>query len=188
MEGMISINTNPMTNTFCLSLIDNKDLVCGHCYSVRALKSFRARYQLVLEKNSRILSSRILDSDRLPRVTEDIMRINSFGELINQTHLQNIFNLARVNPRTTFALWTKRKDLINRTQEIPDNTILIYSIPKLNPKNLIIPPKFHKVFAVYTKQYARENNIEANCGGRRCRECLKCYTFGEPYIIKEFMK
>lgn len=188
MEGMVSVNTNPMTNAFCLSFMDNKDLVCGHCYSVRALKSYRARYGAILEKNSKILSSEIINIDRLPRINEDILRVNSFGELINQTHLQNIFNLARVNPRTTFALWTKRKDLVNRAQKFPENTILIYSIPELNPESIHIPPKFHKVFAVYTKQYARENNIEINCGGQRCRECLKCYTFGEPYIIREHMK
>ena len=43
-----------------------------------------------------------------------IARFHSHGELINETHLINLVNIALHNPHCNFALWTKRFDIISK--------------------------------------------------------------------------
>jgi hypothetical protein len=64
--------------------------------------------------------------------------------------------------------------------------VLIYSDPIINGNNEL-PEGFDKVFTVYTKQYVKENNIDINCGGKKCKDCLLCYV-GDEKLIRELMR
>ena len=114
-------------------------------------------------------------------INSAFFRFHGHGELINMTHLWNFVQIARANPQTTFALWTKRKDFIKKmmTQQKytsipsgkPNNMILIYSNPKINCVQIEPPRFFDKVFNnVSVKGYKNEN-----CTGQKCIECLACY-------------
>jgi len=86
-------------------------------------------------------------------------------------------NICKKNPHTNFALWTKRKDLINKlfkysdSYHPPKNMILIYSNPKIDCVRIEPPRYFHKVF----NNVSHGGYKNENCTGQKCMECLACY-------------
>ena len=152
LEGIKAVNTNTLTNEFCKRRhrIDNPLNICRSCYSVRQLKTYRKNCTKKWEENSKVLSEGIIPWDDLPRTNEIIMRLHGHGELINMDHLVNFTRLAKKNPDTTFALWTKKAPLVGeyeRThEELPPNMVKIFSNPNIN-KIMESPPKnFDRVF------------------------------------------
>jgi hypothetical protein len=200
LDGLHAISTNTVTNEFCQKMnASNKDnQICTICYSHTMLKSYRKNMQPALERNSVLLSKAILEYDDIPFYIHAFMRINAHGELINDTHFRNIVLIARKNPHCTFALWTKRKDIINRVayhkdnhkafangMDLPSNLILVYSNPVIN-KVMYSPPRhFHKVFN--NVEYDHKTN-EQNCTGQKCIDCMICYNFETPSVVIEAIK
>jgi len=186
LEHMNSINVSSLNNPFCIEMSKIEGNVCSKCYSTRLLKCRKA-LKTKLEKNGELLINNINSYD-LPRINAKWFRFNSYGELLNKKHFINLTKIAHKNIHVTFALWTKRIQLVG-DYPVPANLILIYSEPRINPKEVWIPPRFNKVFAVYTKDYIKENNIDINCGGKKCITCLKCYSIHNDYnIIREKLK
>lgn len=181
LKGIASINTSPLHNPFCLKMHKTADTVCAHCYSHAMLKALRANCVPLWKKNGEILSARLLTDAELPtwRVYKHV-RFSAHGELFNKLHCENLFKIARFNPDITFALWTKRPELVSK--DVPDNCILIYSSPIINVQSEL-PEGFHKVFTVYDHD---TGNI--NCGGKYCRSCLLCYTKNDVVYINELLK
>jgi hypothetical protein len=106
----------------------------------------------------------------------------------NNNHMINICKICNKNPMTTFALWTKRKDIIKgffKHNEKPSNLIMVYSNPKVN-QILETPPKyFDKVFNnVWKDSYITQQN----CTGQKCIECLECYKKDGKTVIVEAVK
>jgi hypothetical protein len=193
LNGIISINTNPLTNEFCQKMSKSSG-ICKYCYSIKLMKGLRKNSVDKYQRNSIILSEIMLTKEQiykmLPKLdTEDIVRLHSHGELINIIHLKNFINIANAFENTIFALWTKRKDLIKKMKNfIPNNLILIYSNPTINSP-CGVPSGFHKTFNVFTKDYVKENNITINCGKLKCRDCLNCYTLNNNiHTINELLK
>ena len=191
LDGLHAISTNTVTNKFCQKMnSSNKDnQICTICYSHNMLKSYRKNMQSALQRNSDLLAQSILDDTDIPFYIHAFMRINAHGELINDTHFINIILIARKNPHCTFALWTKRKDIINRViklgYEIPANLILVYSNPTIN-KVMYEPPKhFHKVFNNVEYEHKTE---EQNCTGQQCINCMLCYNHNDVSVIIEATK
>ena len=93
------------------------------------------------------------------------------------THLINLVNICKKNPHTSFALWTKRKNLITKLFKYskqyhpPKNMILIYSNPKIDCVQIEPPVYFHKVF----NNVSHGGYKNENCTGQKCIECLACY-------------
>ena len=177
MQGLSSINTNTMTNLFCLNQCKFKD----DCYSKRHINRFRNNAN-AWELNSDKLSSQLINYDLLPKFfNTKVIRFHSHGELINDTHLINFINICIKNPDITFTLWTKRNDLIKKYfdeyyntgsyRDKPDNLILIFSNSKFNAPMKKIPLYFDKTFNVITK----DSDIKPNCIGK-CKDCMICYT------------
>ncbi len=200
LNGMYAINTNPKEIEFCNQMHSTRGTVCEHCYSHRMLETFRKNMAGHLSQNNTILSESVLHPANLPGFSTEIevFRFNAHGELINENHLQNLINICIKNPHVTFSLWTKRAAMIQHyTGTIPDNLILVFSTPTIDtdPYYVGIPDKFHKVFSVYTKKYAKEHNIAINCttkgkNGEKigCMQCLKCYRKNTETHITELLK
>lgn len=183
LAGIQAINTNTLTNNFC-SAMRNTDAICGACYSAAMLSGSRKNCVPAFEHNSQLLSSRELQSRELPVINAAIFRFHGHGELINTLHLRNLYAIARHNPQTMFALWTKRQALIRTGPARPANMILIYSNPSLD-RVMKAPPKgFDKVFNNVTSGYEGA----ANCTGQKCIECLACYRHGGETVIIEHAK
>lgn len=180
MDGLVSINTNPTMNPFC-NKMRSKDTICKSCYSKRY--EYFPNTVKRLTDNTNILLSKDFDIKCVPNLnTYRFVRLHSFGELINSTHYRNLLSIVKAFPDTTFTLWTKRKEIVQKIEK-PTNLILIYSSPKLN-KVSALPDKFDKVFTVFDKDF---EGVDINCQ-KQCISCLKCYTYNDTMFINEEKK
>jgi len=185
LKGIQAINTNPLSNPFCQKMNGSLDntLICSSCYSCKMLKGYRRNCVPAFERNSETLSSAAITNEDIPKIKSNIVRIHAHGELINETHLDNIISIANKYPTKTFSLYTKRKDMIIN-KSIPSNMILVYSNPKIDAPITEVPEKFDKVFNV-----CRTTNLDKiNCGANNCNACRKCYDKGKENIIYEMIK
>jgi len=184
MNGMISLNTSTLNNSFCVGMMKKKEHVCNSCYA-KTLESMRPNVRNRYELNSVALAKK-LKPNELPHIQGSFVRFNSFGELINLTHYKNMIAIAEANPHTTFTLWTKRTALIKNAIANLDNLIHVYSSPTKNVESKL-PKGFNKVFTVFNLPYVRENNVEINCT-KSCRSCLLCYTHNDTVFVRELIR
>lgn len=182
MQHIPAINTNTLTNPFCIKMHDSNKpgCICVHCYSHDMLNGHRKNCAPVWQRNSDLLSGSVLSDDQIPVIDSHSFRFHGHGELINLTHFINFCRIARKNPKCTFALWTKRRDI--QISGRLKNLILIYSNPTIDKVMKRPPIGFDKVF----------NNTSTlteadNCSGRKCIECLQCYRLdsGVDVIIEK---
>ena len=190
LDGFKAISSNTITNPYCIkqnASSDNEN-ICTKCYSHTMLKSYRKNMQPSLERNSQALSTSILPSEQLPMIMEAFFRFNAHGELINETHLINLVNIAVKNPHCNFALWTKRNDIILKyfaNNVKPNNLILIFSNSKIS-KVLNKPPKFFD--KTFNNVLENEFVESQNCTGQQCKNCLLCYKHNDVSTIIEKVK
>lgn len=189
LNGLRSISTNTMTNLYCIKMNQAKDGICTKCYSHYMLKTYRKNCQPAFQRNSNLLSTKIIHMNDLPIITDEYFRFNAHGELINETHLVNLIRIAVKNPGTMFALWTKRKDLIKKWDKAqkgdwPKNLNRIYSNPKIADILESPPQGFQKVFNNVPEDMEPERQ---NCTGQKCIDCLLCYKYnsGVDTIIEK---
>jgi len=188
MTDFHTLNVSPLDIMFCEGMSRNPASVCHHCYSRKTLRTYAQQARKPWKENGRILSSRILTKDELPTTKKKYFRIHSHGELINDKHYFNLLEFIRNNPWCTFLLPTKRIDIIRKYGKMGvKNLVLSYSEPLLNHPVKKLPKYFDRRFSVFTKEYAEENNIDINCHGKRCIDCLQCYK-GNLKFVNELLK
>lgn len=185
LDGIQAINTNTVTNPFCMQESSKTDAskICTKCYSVSMLSSYRKNCQPSFQRNSDILAS---DAEFvLPRTSGAFVRFHGHGELINEQHFRNLCAIAEDNKHSTFALWTKRVNLVRPNLHlVPSNMLLVYSNPKID-NVLSSPPRgFDRVFNNVSESY----DGEANCTGQKCMDCLLCYKRETTDVIVEHVK
>ena len=158
-----AINTNTLTNEYCQKMHSSSpQCICTDCYSFAMLEGSRKNCAPAWEKNSVLLKSNILKE--LPQFNSLYVRFHGHGELINKTHFINYLLITEHNPKTTFSLFTKRHKLVKRVLETREK-----------------PQYFDKVFNTVTQKSTLDN-----CTGRKCIECLACYTHtGENVLIEK---
>ncbi len=188
LEGFKAINTNPLSNEFCMRMYGSvKNIICKGCYSIKASLGVRQSMVPALERNSVLLSSQPLIDQQIPRFLERFVRIHAHGELINQTHMNNLMLIVKANPHTTFAMWTKRVTITNKyfdNHGKPNNLIMVFSNSHLD-RIMDTPPKyFDKTFNNVTKG----STVVQNCTGQKCKDCLLCYTANDTKTIIEMKK
>ena len=162
LDGLKAINTSPLNNPFCMTRHSQDKGICGQCYSIRMLKTFRSNCN----------------------PTYAFFRFSAHGELLNENHLINLLNICKKNPHCTFALWTKRAALYRKVikqYKKPVNLIAIYSQTKINHIPQKPPTGFDKVFCVVN------DKTPVNCKDR-CISCLKCYRKSTESVIVERIK
>ena len=149
------------------------------------------------KENTDLLSSSIIPKNQLPFVNAAMCRLESFGDIINTTHLQNYINLIKKNSHCMFCLFTKNYTVVFdyfKTHKQPSNLSIVASSLMLNTpfeieRYLNFGLKNLKIFTVYTKKYADKHNVPINCGKNRCIDCRRCYTKNKmPVYIAELLK
>ena len=183
MQDIPALNTDTTSNRFCRAMRKCPDNICSQCYSDNMLRTFRKSCRPAWANNSKLLASKT--EHPLSTARFDVFRFNAHGELINYNHVCNIMAIAKANPGTFFALWTKRPTLVQkytRQHGKPDNINLVYSNPKTDTY-AELPEYFDKVFNVHT---ADTGSI--NCGARSCRGCMLCYTRNDTVVVNELAK
>ena len=190
LKDIQAINTNTLSNAFCKkeNQSNNPDKICTICYSFYMLETFRKSCVDAWENNSMLLSTTKFEWHDIVklRFKNDIVRIHGHGELINSLHLQNICKICQHFCDKTFAIWSKRIDLVRKffkDYPIPSNLILIYSNPKIDHVLSTPPRPFHKVFNNVSDTHPLEN-----CTGQKCNDCRLCYSFKKEKIIVENTK
>lgn len=136
----------------------------------------------------------LLNVNDLPTINALYFRFEAFGDLDNANQLINYFNIAKKNPKTKFAIWTKNPWIIDEVIKSgiskPKNLNIVLSSLEIN--KVTDYSKYNwvdRVFTVYDKNYIKDHNIEINCGGLKCMSCLKCYKkSNKTFFINEKLK
>ena len=153
MAGMYSISTACTLNEYCLKRSKNPDSICANCFAQTMFKNPWYKWTLKrCEHNTKVLTESVLDADDLPLINALAFRFESFGDIQNTIQVINYFNICNLNPRVTFALWTKNPFIIANTiregHDKPENLIIIYSSPiKNKPVSLA---KIQNVFLYFS--------------------------------------
>lgn len=195
MRGMHSLSSSCLCNAHCLKRIKRKNLICAYCYAAAMHKNYKDLARK-LRKNTSILTMAIIPVETWPVIFDEIFRLEAFGDINNEIQQINYFNFCYGNPNTIFAQWTKNPWIIDKVikagHEKPKNLIIIFSDPRIDamPPEKILErfPFIDKIFSVYTREYAKENGIEINCGARNCNKCRACYSLNGPVFIRELLK
>lgn len=193
MKDIRSLSTYKMFSKTCLSLKDNPKTICYHCYVDNAMKRY-PQLSLAMIYNTLLLKYTKLSKRQLPIINDLYFRFESFSDLQNQQHLQNLYAIAKANPKTQFALWTKNFTLLWK-EKAPKNVNLILSNPFLNEDlpsaDLLIKTtkartgaKNVKIFSVYDEEHMQNQNC-----AKQCNTCLKCYKRNDKTeYISELLK
>lgn len=192
MEGMRSISTSVLKNSFCDKRRKCEGSICQKCYAFNQVKRY-SNLNKCLERNTEILTTSIIPYAELPRMTDRFFRFESFGDLNNDIQFINYLNICTKNPQTNFALWTKNFGILDQVlkyMDKPANLFIIASSYEINKKEDLINqfPWIDKVFTVFTSDFAEEHGIQINCGSRKCIDCQLCYTHNHVKEINELVK
>lgn len=191
MTGFWSLSTSPLQNTFCQARSKCKGTICAHCYSITMQKQY-SNLAKMLARNLEVLTTTLIPVEKWPILNALMFRLESFGDVANETQILNYFNLCKRNPRVQFTVWSKNLALYKRvlaTHEKPRNLIIIASSPIVNvPLNPFERyPFVDKVFTVYTKEYAALHGVKINCM-KFCSACQICYSQNKIKFINELLK
>jgi len=176
LKGFKALNTNTLSNPYCIKAHQNKNSICSECYSIKMLEGLRKNCIPAWENNSIILSTCSLSEIEVKKLNlqnEQYFRYDAHGELINEQHFYNLVAIAKYYPKVNFRLWTKRNDIVNecmkRLNALPDNFKLIFSNSKVDKPLKKIPKYFYKTF---NNVSTMDNTV--NCKAN-CMDCLTCY-------------
>ena len=182
MTGMPAITSSMLCNEHCQKLSNIIGTVCEKCYTMKYLKS-RPAVEKCYAENTELLTSSVIPIKQLPFINATMCRLETFGDIVNATHLQNYINLIKKNNHCMFSLFTKNYTVVFdyfKTHKQPKNLSLVISSLLLDePFALEFLPEYLtnvKIFTVYSKPFAKGNNITINCGKNRCVDCRRCYT------------
>jgi hypothetical protein len=96
--------------------------------------------------------------------------------------MQNLINIAKKNPHTTFGLWTKRLSIVLAFEKV-ENIKYIYSVSKVDAK------KYKKwVLNYFDKVFMATTSKEGNNCTTNCMSCMLCYTDNDVIEIRERKK
>lgn len=196
MQDIKCITTACTTNPNCVELHQCGG-VCEHCYAFRYL-NMRPNVRKCYERNTSVLSNDLLDVTFLPSfMPNDFVRFESFGDLVDFTHIENYLLIAFKNPSTKFALFTKQRNLLERFFTLydvkkPSNLSIVSSAFLMNDKGLSEIERarqtnsrlgfklIDKVFVVYDNENEKSNNNGINLPvwncEKRCNNCRFCWS------------
>ena len=195
MKGINSIGTSCVNNPWCIKRRENGDSVCSHCYAATYMK-MRKSLKERLNENAEILITRLLKGNEIPVTNANVFRFESFGDLHNNTHLENFVLICERNPFTKFGLWTKNTWILDEVFnkkgiKKPENLSIVVSSPMLNKQVKLDREKYwfvDHVFTVYDKKCIADNDININCGARDCLGCQLCYHRDTDFYVREKLK
>lgn len=192
MENIPAISTSVLFNPICKARSSMAGSICQKCFAQSTVGRYDALRDHV-EDNYMVLNSRLLNPEELPHIYNDICRLESFGDLASVTQARNYIRIAKKSPWCTFAIWTKNPAFLDkaiREEGKPENLVCILSSNFINHIDSAARWDWvDHVFTVYDPAYIATNGVQINCGGRKCRECMRCYTRGNAeFFVSEQLK
>lgn len=196
LEGLQSLSTCSFVNPFCLKRMENKDSVCYHCY----VQNYRYRRSLIahLVINFQRLTTSLIEVELLPVFYTMLGRIESFGDVFNETQAENYIRTIEKNTGTQFAIWSKNLAIWHRVFKrigIPTNMSFVASSERTN-EPYVVPEEYkyfvNAVFTVYSLKYLMEHpDVPIHCGFSKCINCQMCYrsrNAGRIIYVNEILK
>lgn len=195
LENVLGISTFAGENENCQKMSQDPEKVCSHCYAM-AYSSFKPIVRETYTRNGRILKNAIIPVEYWPvMVGYPISRIESFGDVASIIQCINYINFTKANAHITVTFFTKAPGFWNmaiKQTGKPENMVSVISNPFLDcPEFTINFSWADYIFSVYSMDFAADNNIEINCGGKRCITCRKCFTHnntGSVIRVNELLK
>lgn len=111
MAGMPAITSSMLCNEYCERLRSISGTVCEKCYTLKYLQS-RPSVEKCYRENTELLTKSVIPVHQLPFINAAMCRLESFGDIINATHLQNYINLVKKNNHCVFSLFTKNYTVV----------------------------------------------------------------------------
>lgn len=199
LEGICSISTSVFDNCFCKAKRKLKTCICSMCYAYN-----QQSFQNGLREHN-ILNGWILRNVLIPvsafkvlKFMFPVLRIESFGDTCNVIQARNYIRIIKAFPELTCAIWSKNILIWEQAFQAegkPQNTTYVHSSHKINKPDDIDLNRFDfvdHIFTVYTKDFAKKHNVQINCGGKKCLECIKakinCYFHNTELFINELLK
>ena len=186
MKDILSLSTCCLLNPLCRQRLEKKIGICAECFAEAEMLA----KQGLLENscyNFIVLSTVDIPEEIIPFIDRKEFRLESFGDVATVIQCKNYIKFALYNKHCAVSVWTKNPwlyEIAFREMGItvcPENFTIILSSQYLNTE-VKIPARFtwfiRKTFTVYTAEYLLSHNLPAafiNCGGRRCKECQRCY-------------
>ena len=93
MEGIKSLSTYKLVCDTCLKLKDNPKLICNKCYVDKAFMRY-PQVSMAMIYNTLLLKYTKLSKRQLPIINDLYFRFESFSDLQNAQHLQNLYKIA----------------------------------------------------------------------------------------------
>ena len=205
LEDFFAISTSVLMNKICQARAKIEGCICKDCYAAAGCSRFAGLCQGV-ETNFLILNNFLISIEAwatlaIPSINGKA-RIEAHGDVASEICAINYNRIVESHKHLVFAVFSKNLSIwktVFETEGKPDNMIFIASSPMVN-EVMEIPEDMKKyvnhVFTVYDEEYAREHNININCGtweghdlDHRCKRCERCYTIGNTdYYINELKK
>lgn len=204
LEDFWAISTSVLMNYICQCRAKIENCICKSCYAAKGAAGRSALTQ-VLETNYIILNTWLISLEAWATLAFPTIngkgRIESHGDLASVTCARNYLRIIKSHPHITFGFWTKNAGFIYQAiiaEGKPENCKLVLSSPIVNqvmevPEKL--KPYVDHVFTVFTEDYAKERNININCGSwsgseldHRCNKCFRCYEDNTEFYINELKK
>ena len=134
MAGMSAITSSMLCNEYCEKLRSIPGTVCGKCYTLKYLQS-RPSVDKCYRENTELLTKSVIPIHQLPFINAAMCRLETFGDIVNATHLQNYINLRKKNSHCMFSLFTKNYTVVFqyfKTHKQPKNLSIVISSLFLN--------------------------------------------------------
>lgn len=183
--GISSCDSSCNGCTFCAKMRkaaeSDPSIICGKCYDAK-----QEKYKINVQKrhtlNLRIMSNVLFTVDELRTVaTTDITRINSSGDLENDTHGRNMVRFGWAHPESMVSLWAKNQTAAKHAFDAegkPKNMRYIASSIRIDCP-IPFPEYADNTFTVYSTPEKLAEAVArgaGECNGKKCEECgKKCY-------------
>ena len=195
LEDVLGASTFAGENENCQKMACDPEKVCSHCYAM-AYSSFKPNVRIAYTRNGRVLKNAIIPVEYWPvMIGYPIARIESFGDVASTIQCINYINFTKANEHITFTFFTKAPGFWNmaiKQTGKPENMVAVISNPFLNGIDFSVKFSWADyIFTVYSMDFAAENNITINCGGKRCITCRRCFTHnntGSVIRVNELLK
>lgn len=113
---------------------DDEDLfskICLGCYAneLEGRPSVKKRFT----ENLHVLTEHVISQDELPVFEAgEVIRFHAFGDMVNEVHFVNMFNIVNWNPQAYFTVWSKNYRLfhdylVRSGNAKPPNLTIIFS-------------------------------------------------------------
>lgn len=180
----MSMNTHPFLIPRC-----NTCKINDLCYARRLILTARRNANHRYAYNTAILSSKEFDDSMIPQIPRYVkmIRINSMGEIDDDTMMNNIIDIVNYYPDKAFTVYSRAYDVIEKISCKPDNLHVVASGLNINDFNPEIPNNADKKFMVGDDSINLEElrfPVPHHLCTGKCHTCMNCYrSDGKAYII-----